>query len=123
MSFSITCAMFGRSTLTATGVPSGSSAKCTCATDALATGVAVERLEHLVDGLAVERASSVATTCSERKRRHAVLQLRELVGDVGRQQVAPRRQHLPELDEDRPEVLERERAAARRAAPTCRART
>ena len=39
MSFSITWAMFGRSTLTATGVPSGSSAKWTCATDALAIGV------------------------------------------------------------------------------------
>ena len=47
-------AMFGRSTLTATGVPSGSSARCTCATDALATGVAIERREHLVDRPAVD---------------------------------------------------------------------
>ena len=50
--------MPGRSTLTATGVPSGSSAKCTCATDALATGTGVERSEHLVDRPAVRRASA-----------------------------------------------------------------
>ena len=49
--------------------------------------------------------------------RHAVLQLREFVGDVGRQQVAPRREDLPELDEDRAEFLEREpQALAARAA-------
>ena len=35
----MTSAMPGRSTFTATGVPSGSSAKCTCATEAEATGV------------------------------------------------------------------------------------
>ena len=74
MSFSITCAMFGRSTLTATGVPSGSSAKCTCATDALATGVAIERLEHLVDRLAVD-AGQRRDHLVRRKRRHAILQL------------------------------------------------
>ena len=38
-SFAMTSSMPGRSTLTATGVPSGSCAKCTCATDALAIGV------------------------------------------------------------------------------------
>ena len=66
----------------------------------------------------------VSTSCARdrgRKRRHAVLQLRELVGEVGRQQVAPRRQHLAELDEDRAEPLEAEpqALAARRveAAP------
>ena len=42
------------------------------------------------------------------KRRHAVLQLRELVGDVGGQQVAAGREHLAELDEDRPQLLQRE---------------
>jgi hypothetical protein len=35
---SITGSMPGRSTLTATSRPSGSTAKCTCAIDALATG-------------------------------------------------------------------------------------
>jgi hypothetical protein len=39
--------------------------------------------------------------------RHAILQLRELVRDVVREQVAPRRDHLAELDEYRPEILER----------------
>ena len=34
----MTSSMPGRSTLTATGVPSGSCAKCTCATEALAVG-------------------------------------------------------------------------------------
>jgi hypothetical protein len=33
------------------------------------------------------------------------------VGDVGRQQVAARRQHLAELDEDRPKVLKRQAQA------------
>ena len=42
-----------------------------------------------------------------RERRHAVLQLGQLVGHVGRQQVAPGRQHLAELDEDRAQTLER----------------
>ena len=61
------------------------------------------------------RSTSARATVG-RERRHAVLQLGELVGEVGRQQVAPRRQHLAELDEDRPEALERRGAAARRAA-------
>ena len=53
-----------------------------------------------------------------REGRHAVLQLRELVGDVGRQQVAPRGERLAELDEDRPQRLEREPdPLAARAAP------
>ncbi len=41
------------------------------------------------------------------ERRHLVLQLGQLVGDVERQQVAARREHLPELDEDGAERLER----------------
>jgi hypothetical protein len=41
-----------------------------------------------------------------RKGRHAVLQLRQLVGDVQRQQVASGRQQLAELDEDRPQVFQ-----------------
>ena len=42
-----------------------------------------------------------------RKRRHAVLQLGQLGGDVGRQQVAPGGKHLAELDEKRAEFFER----------------
>ena len=41
-----------------------------------------------------------------RKRWHPVLQLRKLVGDIGRQQIAPRGEHLAKLDEDRPQPLE-----------------
>ena len=48
-----------------------------------------------------------------RKRRHAILQPRELVGDVGRQQVAPSGQQLAELDEDRAQVFQREPQAHR----------
>ena len=39
--------------------------------------------------------------------RHIVLQLREFFGDIGGQQIAPRGQHLSELDEDRPERFQR----------------
>jgi hypothetical protein len=49
-----------------------------------------------------------------RERRHAVLQLREFVGEVGRQQIATSGHHLPELDEDRPQRLEREAQTDRR---------
>ena len=41
------------------------------------------------------------------QRRHVVLQARELVGDVGRDQVGPRREDLAELGEGRAELLER----------------
>ncbi len=112
--------MFGRSTLTAAGVPSGSSAKCTCATEALATGSTLERFEHLADGLAVD-AGEGRDHLLGRKRRHAILQLGEFLGDVGGQKVAPGRKHLAELDEDGSEILQREpqahRARRRRIAP------
>ncbi len=39
--------------------------------------------------------------------RHLILQFGEFVGDVGRQQVATGRQHLSELDENRPQRLQR----------------
>ena len=37
---------------------------------------------------------------------HPVLQLGQLIGDIGRQQVAARRKHLSELDEDWSEILQ-----------------
>ena len=40
------------------------------------------------------------------KRWHPVLQLGQFVGNIDRQQIAARRQHLPELDEDRPQVFQ-----------------
>src|SRR6266496_2965985 len=43
-----------------------------------------------------------------RKRRHPVLELRQLVGQVGGQEVAARREHLAELDEDGAECLQRQ---------------
>ena len=41
-----------------------------------------------------------------RKRRHAILELRQFIGDVQRQQVAASGQHLPELDEDRAQFFQ-----------------
>ena len=51
-----------------------------------------------------------------RKRRDPVLQMRQFIGDVRRQQVAPGRKHLAELDEDRPQPFQRlaQPTAARR---------
>jgi hypothetical protein len=43
-----------------------------------------------------------------RERRDGILKLREFVGNVGRQQVAPCRDRLPELDENRSKLLEGE---------------
>ena len=43
--------------------------------------------------------------------------LRELIGDIGWQQVAARRERLAELDEDRSELLERESQALARGVP------
>ncbi|OIQ69283.1 hypothetical protein GALL_491170 [mine drainage metagenome] len=42
-----------------------------------------------------------------RKRRHPILQHRQFIGDVDRQQVASRRQHLAELDKYRTQTLQR----------------
>jgi len=42
------------------------------------------------------------------ERRHAILQFCQLIGDVDRQQVAARRERLAELDENRPQFLERQ---------------
>src|SRR5687768_636868 len=61
-----------------------------------------ERLQRLA-----KRALYLSHCQFRSKRRHLVLELCQLVSDVERQQVAPRRQHLAELDEDRAERLER----------------
>jgi hypothetical protein len=86
-------------------VPSCRRARCTWAIDALAIGCARKNRKP-ADRLG-RGALDLATRQLRRKRRHPVLQLRELVGDVERQQVAPRGEHLAELDEDRAERLER----------------
>jgi hypothetical protein len=83
--------------------------------EALATGSRSKLVNSSSIGLPKAR-SMVGDRHARRKRRHAVLQQGQFVGDVGRQQVAPGRQHLAELDEDRPEVLQRlaQALAARR---------
>ncbi|VVN32836.1 hypothetical protein PS624_04934 [Pseudomonas fluorescens] len=67
----------------------------------------VETAEHVADFLAqlffdqLDRQLRI-------ERRHAVLQQHQLIGDVFRQQVAAGRENLPELDENRPEILQRQ---------------
>ena len=98
--------MPGRSTFTATSVPSGSSREMDLRDRRARDRHAVEAQEDFVDRPAVD-ALERREHLLDRERRHAVLQLRELVGDVGRQEIAARRQHLAELDEDRPERFQR----------------
>src|SRR5204863_4340183 len=66
-----------------------------------------EFLENFRDRPA-ERALDLSHRELAGKRRYPVLELRQLVGEVGRQEVAARRKHLAELDEDGPERFERE---------------
>ena len=63
--------------------------------------------------------TSARATCAAGNGGTRSCSLRQLVGDVGRQQVAPRRQHLAELDEDRAQPLQRQAQphAARRVEP------
>ena len=104
--------------MTATSRPSFRTAKWTCAIDALATGAA-SKLAKIASIGRPKAFSTMARATSVGKRRHAVLQPGELVGDVGRQEVAPGREHLAELDEDRAEPLEAQAQAlaARRVEP------
>ena len=121
--------MPGRSTLTTTSrggrvAVAGSVAACTCAIDAEASGVVSKLANATVDRAAErlldQRARGVAV-----ERRDAILQQRQFLGDVRRHQVAAGRQDLPELDEDRPEFLQRQaqaRAARQRRDLARRAR-
>ena len=65
----------------------------------------IECRECLLHGTS-ERALDDAARLISRKRRHAVLQLGKLIGNVARQQVAPRGYGLAEFDEHGPELLE-----------------
>src|SRR5690606_24104473 len=69
--------------------------------------LALEMREDLGDRT-VERTLEQRERDVRRERRHLVLELRELVRELGRQQVAARRHGLAELHVDRPELLERE---------------
>ncbi len=62
--------------------------------------------ESAIQGFA-ERILDFGFRKFEGKRRHAVLKFCQLVGDIQRQQVAPRREHLAELDEDRSQCFQR----------------
>ena len=68
--------------------------------------LALEGFENLFHGFAVS-----ALQCGQDllagKRRYPILQPGEFVGDIGRQQVAPCRQHLAELHENRAQILQR----------------
>ena len=67
----------------------------------------LELRKHFGDGLAVGLFDDLPRDGAV-ERRHAILQLHQLVRDVVGQQVAPRRDRLAELDEDRTQLLERE---------------
>ena len=68
-------------------------------------GLFIERGENLSDGFAGARLDTRDRGLC-RKGRHAVLELREFVGEIRRQQVAPGGEDLAELDEDRAEILD-----------------
>ncbi len=67
----------------------------------------VEGAEHLRERPTVAVLERLAGDRA-RKRRHAILQLGELVGDIRRQQIAARGDRLAELHENGSELLERE---------------
>ena len=76
----------------------------------------IEGVEHLREGPSVGALDRLAGN-GARKRRHAILQLGELVGDIRRQQVAARGDRLAELHENGSELLEREPQARGAAHP------
>src|ERR1043165_6123615 len=80
-------------------------------------GLAFERAEYIVNSTA-QGALDLGDGELGRERRHPVLQARQLVGDVERNEVPARRKHLAELHVDGAQRLERlaQAPAARRAA-------
>ncbi len=60
----------------------------------------VEAGEYFIDGFAICRAKN-SNSLLRRKRRHPVLQLGQLIGNITGQQVPPGRNCLAEFDEDR----------------------
>ena len=102
----IWCSARGRCTLSTTCEPSGSVARCTCAIVPAASDWRLDVRERILPGDA-ELALDHRDDLGLRERRHVVLQLRELGDVLGRQEVGPGREHLPELGERRAELLER----------------
>jgi hypothetical protein len=105
MSCSITGWMPGRRILTATSRPSGSSREMHLRHRGGGHRAALEAGEDLVHRLAVGLLQ-LRDRLFGGKGRHAILQSRQFVGDVQRQQVATGGKHLAELDEDRTQVLQ-----------------
>ena len=118
-SFSITGSMPGRSTFTATSrvrpCRSCSVAKCTWAIEALATGSRSKLRRWRPTGRRKAR-SMVAMATAESNGGTRSCSRASSSAMSARQQVAPGRQHLAELDEDRAEPLQRlaQALAARR---------
>ena len=83
--------MPGRNILTTTSRPFSSVATCTCAIEAAASGSASKR-PKISPMRQPKRGLDRRDRDRAVERRHPVLELRQLVGDVGRQQVAPGRQ-------------------------------
>ena len=97
-------------TFTTTSSPVLSCAACTCATDAEARGSTSKRLNTSL--IFWPSCSSIsAIDCCESNGGTRVLQQHQLVGNVFGQQVAAGGEDLPELDEDRPQVLQRQAQA------------
>ena len=115
-SSSIAASMPGRSTLTATSRPSVQRRRSAPARSTRWPPASASKLAKTSSIGRPNARSTSRRACSAGNGGTRSCSLRELVGDVGRQQVAPRRQHLAELDEDRAEPLQRRGAGARRAA-------
>ena len=91
--------------------------------DALATGVRSKRQKYRIHRF-LKGTLDGGNGHTGVKRRYAVLQQqRQFVGDVGRQQVAARGQHLAKLHEDGAQLLQRLAQALAPGRPDCARRT
>jgi len=109
--------------LTATAVPSDSSARWTWATEALAMG-SRSKLRNSWSGRAPNVFDQLALDVAVGERADLVLQPLEGRDHVGREQVGPGAHDLADLDERGSQVAEQGRAAGPRtsaAGPPCRA--
>ena len=113
-SSSTSCSIRGRRILTTTSRPVRSRPPWICAIEAHASGCSSSRAKIS----SPISSSTIRRSLFERERRHVVDELLELLDVDVRQQVRPRRQHLPELDEGGAELLQpfakRSRALTRR---------
>ena len=91
--------MPGYCTLTATTRPSCSTARCTCASEAAATGCGVELAEDGLEGLTELALRRRGGSTREGLRRHLVLQRREHVDVLVRDDVGTAAEELRRLDQ------------------------